>query len=58
MTQCTLPPVRTILSLCDLTGEWPRPYREAGYEVIALDLQRGEDVRLLEAAASCLYGRS
>jgi hypothetical protein len=37
----------TILSLCDRTGEWPRPYREAGYDVISLDLQRGEDVRLL-----------
>jgi len=48
VTQHTLPSARTILSLCDLTGEWPRPYREAGYEVIALDLQRGEDVRLLE----------
>lgn len=38
----------TILSLCDLTGEWPRPYREAGYDVISVDIQRGEDVRLMK----------
>lgn len=34
-----------ILSLCDLTGNWPRYYSESGeYEVISLDLQRGDDV--------------
>ena len=37
----------TILSLCDLSGEWPRPYRDAGYDVISVDIQRGEDVRLM-----------
>ncbi len=37
-----------ILSLCDLTGEWPRPYLEAGYDVMLVDLERGLDVRLLE----------
>ncbi len=36
-----------ILSLCDRSGEWPRPYAENGYDVISLDLDRGEDVRLL-----------
>lgn len=41
--------MRTILSLCDLTGEWPRPYREAGYNVITVDIVRGDDVRLLRA---------
>ena len=40
--------VKTILSLCDRTGEWPRPYREAGYEVILIDADRGDDVRLLK----------
>ena len=41
--------MKTILSLCDLTGDWPRPYAEDGYNVISLDTQRGpeEDVRLL-----------
>lgn len=37
----------TILSLCDFTGEWSRPYREAGYDVLQVDIQRGQDVRLL-----------
>ena len=41
--------VKTILSLCDLTGTWPKPYADAGYNVISLDIQRGpeEDIRLL-----------
>jgi len=39
---------RIILSLCDLTGNWPAPYREAGYDVRLVDLQHGQDVRLME----------
>lgn len=39
---------RTILSLCDYTGSWPLPYREGGYEVLQIDLQHGQDVRMLE----------
>lgn len=39
----------TILSLCDYTGNWSRPYREAGYDVRQIDLQHGNDVRLFEA---------
>lgn len=38
----------TILSLCDHTGIWSRPYLEAGYHVIRIDLQDGQDVRLLK----------
>lgn len=41
---------RIILSLCDRSGEWPRPYREAGYTVIQVDIQHGQDVRLLPYA--------
>lgn len=37
----------TVLSLCDFTGEWSRPYRDAGYDVVQVDLQHGHDVRLL-----------
>jgi len=48
MTQQTLSTGRLILSLCDRTGEWAKPYREAGYLVRCIDLERGEDVRLLE----------
>ncbi len=38
---------RHILSLCDFTGEWPRPYREAGYRVTSIDLKTTGDLRLL-----------
>lgn len=41
---------RVILSLCDGTGAWSWPYAEAGYEVMAVDIESGQDVRLLEAA--------
>jgi hypothetical protein len=34
----------TILSLFDLTGNWSRPYRENGYNVIQVDLQTGIDI--------------
>jgi hypothetical protein len=37
----------TILSLCDYTGEWSKPYREAGYDVVQVDIKHGQDVRLL-----------
>lgn len=37
-----------ILSLCDYSGVWSQPYRDAGYEVIQVDLDHGQDVRLLE----------
>jgi hypothetical protein len=37
-----------ILSLCDHSGEWSRPYAEAGYDVRRIDLKDGHDVRLLE----------
>ena len=39
----------TVLSLCDYTGNWSRPYRDAGYDVRQIDLQTGDDVRLFPA---------
>lgn len=39
---------RVILSLCDYTGNWSRPYAEAGYDVRCVDLEHGQDVRLIE----------
>lgn len=36
-----------ILSLFDHSGEWSRPYAEAGYLVERVDLKEGQDVRLL-----------
>lgn len=38
---------KTILSLCDYSGAWSKPYRETGYNVVQVDLQLGQDVRLL-----------
>lgn len=46
----------TILSLCDFTGEWSRPYREANYDVRQIDLQHGDDVRLFEALSYPVRG--
>lgn len=42
---------RTILSLCDYTGEWPKPYRDAGYKVIQYDtkLSKFKDIRMLHS---------
>ena len=38
----------TVLSLCDFTGAWSQPYRDAGYDVVQVDLKHGDDVRLHE----------
>lgn len=35
----------TILSLCDYSGTWSQPYRDAGYDVIQVDLKHGQDIR-------------
>jgi hypothetical protein len=37
---------KVILSLCDHSGVWSAPYREAGYEVIQVDLKTGGDAIL------------
>lgn len=37
----------TILSLCDHSGAWSQPYREAGYNVVQVDIKLGQDIRLL-----------
>ena len=36
--------MRTILSLFDYTGNWARPYAEAGYDVVLVDIKHGIDV--------------
>jgi hypothetical protein len=38
---------KTVLSLCDYSGAWSQPYADAGYDVLRVDIQRGQDVRLL-----------
>jgi hypothetical protein len=47
---------RVILSLCDFTGNWPAPYREAGYDVRQVDLEHGQDVRLLKLPDCPVHG--
>lgn len=48
--------MKAILSLCDFTGNWSRPYELAGYEVIRVDLQHGQDVRTLRAIKQPIHG--
>jgi hypothetical protein len=45
-----------ILSLCDFTGNWSRPYERAGYEVMRIDLQNGQDVRLIPFIEQPVHG--
>lgn len=47
---------RVILSLCDFTGNWPAPYREAGYDVRLVDLKHGQDVRLMRLPDEPVHG--
>ena len=35
---------RLIVSLFDYTGIWSQPYRDAGYEVLQVDIQHGMDI--------------
>jgi len=37
-----------ILSLCDYSSNWSQPYADAGYKVHRIDIQHGQDVRLLK----------
>ena len=39
---------RLIVSLFDFTGNWCRPYREAGYDVEQVDIKLGQDVLIYE----------
>lgn len=48
--------MKTILSLCDFTGNWSRPYADHGYDVIRIDLQNGQDVRMLEFIDQPIHG--
>ncbi len=46
----------TILSLCDHSGVWSQPYKDAGYCIIRVDLQSGQDVRLLTHVREPIHG--
>lgn len=47
---------KLILSLCDHSGNWPKFYREAGYDVRSIDLKKGGDVRTLAYLDKPVYG--
>lgn len=47
---------RCILSLCDYTGNWSRPYEDSGYSVIRVDLKNGQDLRLLRKIDRPIHG--
>jgi len=40
--------VKTILDLCSGTGSWSKPYKDAGYHVVEVDIKNGQDVKLFE----------
>lgn len=46
----------TILSLYDASGVWSSPYKNAGYNVIQIDLVHGQDARLLKLMNAEVYG--
>jgi hypothetical protein len=47
---------RLILSLCDYSGRWSEPYKEAGYEVVQVDVKLGFDVRLFPKLDEKVHG--
>lgn len=50
------PANRTILSLCDYSGTWSKPYQDAGYHVIQIDLKNSQDVRLMKIPEVAIHG--
>lgn len=51
-----LPQDKIILSLCDYSGNWPKFYREAGYDVRCVDIKTSGDVRLYLYSNVSVYG--
>ncbi len=47
---------KLILSLCDYSGAWSRPYEEAGYDVRRVDIKTGQDVRLFKLPKQRIHG--
>lgn len=48
--------MKTIISLYDYTGNWSKPYREAGYNVLQIDIQHGIDILSWDYAKYSCYG--
>lgn len=47
---------KLILSLCDYTGNWAKYYKEANYKVEIIDIDHGQDVRLLKLPRTRVHG--
>lgn len=47
---------RLILSLCDRTGVWSGPYEDDGYDVMRVEIEDGQDVRLFELPDRPVHG--
>jgi hypothetical protein len=45
-----------VYSLCDYSQEWIKPYKEAGFMTVVIDLKNGQDVRLLTIPDVPIYG--
>jgi hypothetical protein len=39
---------KVVISLCDYSGNWPRPYHEAGHTVLLYDLKHGDDLTKID----------
>ncbi len=48
--------MKLILDLCGGTGAWSKPYKEAGYFVVIVDILDEEDVRLFKKPKEPVYG--
>jgi viroplasmin and RNaseH domain-containing protein len=42
---------KTVISLFDASGEWSKPWAEAGFKVVTYDLQTGDDIRNFSASS-------
>lgn len=47
---------KTLISLYDYTGNWSRPYKEAGWEVVQVDIKHGTDIMYWDYTAICADG--
>lgn len=47
---------RVILDLCGGSGAWSEPYRQAGYDVRLVTLERGDDIRTFEIPKDRVHG--
>lgn len=47
---------KTIISLCDYSGNWAKPYKDNGFDVIQVDIKLGQDIRLFKKIKDDVYG--